>query len=162
MAEGEGFEPPVPFLAQRFSRPPVSTAHPSLRGSERYTLSLVYRNFGRGDFPCRYTLRTTEDQCWRFQRDLAQKRSLKGYLPSSWIRSTRILHRRWAFSSRLQASRRPLSIIRQHSGFGGRIAVRSLPYMDAGWQQAQPTHSSNKTARRRSEEGFAHCLVPAK
>ena len=32
LAEGEGFEPPVPFQAQRFSRPPVSTAHPSLRG----------------------------------------------------------------------------------------------------------------------------------
>lgn len=31
LAEGEGFEPPVPFRAQRFSRPPVSTAHPSLR-----------------------------------------------------------------------------------------------------------------------------------
>ena len=35
MAEGEGFEPPVPFQAQRFSRPPVSTAHPSLRSWER-------------------------------------------------------------------------------------------------------------------------------
>jgi hypothetical protein len=35
MAEGEGFEPPVPFQAQRFSRPPVSTAHPSLRVWER-------------------------------------------------------------------------------------------------------------------------------
>jgi hypothetical protein len=33
LAEGEGFEPPVPFRAQRFSRPPVSTAHPSLRVS---------------------------------------------------------------------------------------------------------------------------------
>ncbi len=33
MAEGEGFEPPVPFRVQRFSRPPVSTAHPSLRGA---------------------------------------------------------------------------------------------------------------------------------
>ena len=31
MAEGEGFEPPVPFRVQRFSRPPVSTAHTSLR-----------------------------------------------------------------------------------------------------------------------------------
>lgn len=31
LAEGEGFEPPVPFQAQRFSRPPVSTTHPSLR-----------------------------------------------------------------------------------------------------------------------------------
>src|SRR5579872_959484 len=31
VAEGEGFEPPVPFRAQRFSRPPVSTAHASLR-----------------------------------------------------------------------------------------------------------------------------------
>ncbi len=31
MAEGEGFEPPVPLRAQRFSRPPVSTAHTSLR-----------------------------------------------------------------------------------------------------------------------------------
>ena len=33
LAEGEGFEPPVPFRAQRFSRPPVSTTHPSLRGA---------------------------------------------------------------------------------------------------------------------------------
>ena len=32
LAEGEGFEPPVPLRAQRFSRPPVSTAHTSLRG----------------------------------------------------------------------------------------------------------------------------------
>ncbi len=32
MAEGEGFEPPVTFRLQRFSRPPVSTAHASLRG----------------------------------------------------------------------------------------------------------------------------------
>ena len=31
LAEGEGFEPPVPAKVQRFSRPPVSTAHPSLR-----------------------------------------------------------------------------------------------------------------------------------
>ncbi len=31
VAEGEGFEPPVPFRVQRFSRPPVSTAHTSLR-----------------------------------------------------------------------------------------------------------------------------------
>ena len=39
LAEGEGFEPPVPFQAQRFSRPPVSTAHPSLRGCR--ALSIV-------------------------------------------------------------------------------------------------------------------------
>jgi hypothetical protein len=31
MAEREGFEPPVPFQAQRFSRPPVSTTHTPLR-----------------------------------------------------------------------------------------------------------------------------------
>ena len=31
VAEGEGFEPPVPFQVQRFSRPPVSTTHTSLR-----------------------------------------------------------------------------------------------------------------------------------
>jgi hypothetical protein len=31
MAEGEGFEPPVRFPVQRFSRPPVSTTHTSLR-----------------------------------------------------------------------------------------------------------------------------------
>ena len=41
MAEGEGFEPPVPFRVQRFSRPPVSTAHPSLRIAES-TFSLPY------------------------------------------------------------------------------------------------------------------------
>ena len=39
MAEGEGFEPPVPFRVQRFSRPPVSTTHTSLRGG---WLRLVY------------------------------------------------------------------------------------------------------------------------
>src|ERR1700733_13818966 len=33
MAEGEGFEPPLPFRVKRFSRPPVSTAHTFLRVS---------------------------------------------------------------------------------------------------------------------------------
>ena len=32
MAEGEGFEPPLPVKVKRFSRPPVSTTHTSLRG----------------------------------------------------------------------------------------------------------------------------------
>ena len=32
MAEGEGFEPPLDFRPKRFSRPPVSTTHTSLRG----------------------------------------------------------------------------------------------------------------------------------
>jgi hypothetical protein len=40
MAEGEGFEPPVPFRVQRFSRPPVSTAHASLL--ERLPASLQH------------------------------------------------------------------------------------------------------------------------
>ena len=31
MAEGEGFEPPVPLRVQWFSRPPPSTTRPSLR-----------------------------------------------------------------------------------------------------------------------------------
>src|SRR2546426_9266132 len=35
-AEEEGFEPPVRFPVQRFSRPPVSTAHPFLRFREYY------------------------------------------------------------------------------------------------------------------------------
>src|SRR5215510_7494172 len=34
--EEEGFEPPVRFPVQRFSRPPVSTAHPFLRFREYY------------------------------------------------------------------------------------------------------------------------------
>src|SRR6266568_928796 len=34
MAEGEGFEPPLEFPLKRFSRPPVSTAHTTLRGEE--------------------------------------------------------------------------------------------------------------------------------
>src|SRR5437867_2127547 len=33
LAEGEGFEPPVPFRAQWFSRPPPSTTRPSLRSA---------------------------------------------------------------------------------------------------------------------------------
>src|SRR5207249_10864512 len=36
IAEEEGFEPPVRFPVQRFSRPPVSTAHPFLRFREYY------------------------------------------------------------------------------------------------------------------------------
>ncbi len=49
LAEGEGFEPPVPFQAQRFSRPPVSTTHTSLRGkgAAGLTPKVVY-NKGRG------------------------------------------------------------------------------------------------------------------
>jgi hypothetical protein len=31
LAEREGFEPPEPVRAQRFSRPPLSTAQPSLQ-----------------------------------------------------------------------------------------------------------------------------------
>src|SRR4249920_2209620 len=31
LAEEEGFEPPVPFRVQRFSRPPPSTTRPPLR-----------------------------------------------------------------------------------------------------------------------------------
>ena len=38
MAEGEGFEPPVGFPLQRFSRPPVSTAHTSLRAGHKAAL----------------------------------------------------------------------------------------------------------------------------
>src|SRR5438093_6836524 len=36
IAEEEGFEPPVRFPVQRFSRPPVSTTHPFLRLREYY------------------------------------------------------------------------------------------------------------------------------
>src|SRR6476619_7488619 len=35
LAEGEGFEPPVPFRVQWFSRPPPSTTRPSLRVEAR-------------------------------------------------------------------------------------------------------------------------------
>src|SRR5215467_1962963 len=38
LAEGEGFEPPVPFRVQWFSRPPPSTTRPSLRGGRSQTL----------------------------------------------------------------------------------------------------------------------------
>ena len=36
MAEGEGFEPPVRFPVQWFSRPPPSTTRPSLPPSQAY------------------------------------------------------------------------------------------------------------------------------
>ncbi len=39
MAEGEGFEPPLPFRVKRFSRPPVSTTHTSLRKWQVFTLA---------------------------------------------------------------------------------------------------------------------------
>src|SRR5437879_7208149 len=41
LAEREGFEPPVPFRVQRFSRPPVSTAHTPLRVSVVNSLPAV-------------------------------------------------------------------------------------------------------------------------
>ena len=41
VAEGEGFEPPLPVKVKRFSRPPVSTAHTSLRVGELAS-SLLY------------------------------------------------------------------------------------------------------------------------
>jgi hypothetical protein len=44
VAEGEGFEPPVPFPVQRFSRPPVSTTHTSLREEKNQRLWLVYNS----------------------------------------------------------------------------------------------------------------------
>src|SRR5438876_11986491 len=48
MAEGEGFEPPVRFPVQWLSRPPVSTAHASLRRrAETLSFHLVYLCFRR-------------------------------------------------------------------------------------------------------------------
>src|SRR5579875_1992751 len=46
MAEGEGFEPPLPFRVKRFSRPPVSTTHTSLRKGWPATLLPGYRAAG--------------------------------------------------------------------------------------------------------------------
>jgi hypothetical protein len=43
MAEGEGFEPPLPARVKRFSRPPVSTAHTSLRTGKSSGTSIVRR-----------------------------------------------------------------------------------------------------------------------
>jgi hypothetical protein len=43
LAEGEGFEPPLPFRVKRFSRPPVSTAHTSLRGSGNTSVAMIRR-----------------------------------------------------------------------------------------------------------------------
>jgi hypothetical protein len=42
LAEGEGFEPPVPFRAQWFSRPPPSTTRPSLPPSQAYSTTACY------------------------------------------------------------------------------------------------------------------------
>jgi hypothetical protein len=42
MAEGEGFEPPLPARVKRFSRPPVSTTHTSLRVPDLFSSVYVY------------------------------------------------------------------------------------------------------------------------
>ena len=52
MAEGEGFEPPVRFPAQRFSRPPVSTTHTSLRRAYPLSHSILCSIFGGRYFGC--------------------------------------------------------------------------------------------------------------
>ena len=44
VAEGEGFEPPLPVRAKRFSRPPVSTTHTSLRVAWLRISGRLYRS----------------------------------------------------------------------------------------------------------------------
>src|SRR5215472_3464276 len=51
MAEGEGFEPPIPFQVYRFSRPTVSTAHTPLRVRMPSCLHDFTRGTGRTRFP---------------------------------------------------------------------------------------------------------------
>ena len=55
LAEGEGFEPPVPFRVQRFSRPPVSTTHTSLRAvfPKDNRANNLRTRLRRPDCPCR-------------------------------------------------------------------------------------------------------------
>ena len=47
LAEREGFEPPVPFRVQWFSRPPPSTTRPSLPPSSRRDEGSFYRGLSR-------------------------------------------------------------------------------------------------------------------
>src|SRR5687768_9725036 len=64
LAEGEGFEPPVPFPVQWFSRPPPSTTRPSLRieppGRQRRSLRVA-----AGDAP-RFHRKSSRDGCQTF------------------------------------------------------------------------------------------------
>ena len=65
VAEGEGFEPPVPFQAQRFSRPPVSTTHTSLR-------RLTHRNIPRNSLQQHFSGRSSAlfaQGSWLFARN---------------------------------------------------------------------------------------------
>jgi hypothetical protein len=59
VAEREGFEPPVPFRARRFSRPEPSTTRPPLRLLQfYYTLNFTAEPADTGStalFECRYT-----------------------------------------------------------------------------------------------------------
>jgi hypothetical protein len=70
LAEGEGFEPPVPFPVQWFSRPPVSTTHTSLRSVILFgKMSLVHQEqqqvlgLGRLGWPLRRIAETTGQRC---------------------------------------------------------------------------------------------------
>ena len=47
MADGEGFEPPIPFQVCRFSRPEPSTARPPIRRTQR---NYTERRFHGGCF----------------------------------------------------------------------------------------------------------------
>ena len=51
VAEGEGFEPPVEFPPQWFSRPPPSTTRPSLRIELLAKIRAVFANRGRITLP---------------------------------------------------------------------------------------------------------------
>jgi hypothetical protein len=52
MAEGEGFEPPVPFRVQWFSRPPPSTTRPSLRIRVLARIRALREQTSRHHLPC--------------------------------------------------------------------------------------------------------------
>ena len=73
MAESEGFEPPVPFQAQRFSRPPVSTAHPALReGGHCFFPSLLQQRL-RSPVRTRYQQVAQNDPAMEDERPIRSK-----------------------------------------------------------------------------------------
>jgi hypothetical protein len=81
MAEGEGFEPPLPLRVKRFSRPPVSTTHTSLR---------------RADTVASLSLRRVDSDCeWQWHRHHLQYRRRHtcqvNYFPLAW-NTTQILN----------------------------------------------------------------------
>src|SRR5262245_28271304 len=105
LAEGEGFEPPVPFRVQWFSRPPPSTTRPPLRAPQ----SLGVKNLRRWSI-----LRQVRPNATAAGRSPATQRGRD----SDWLRDEMVPRDRWD---------RPIAGLGNLGNYARRLRYRCAP-----------------------------------